>query len=204
MAVARALFLLPLLAVDLSHALAPPRPTRSATARPAISPPALLPRRAATHAAIASLIAPLAAHASGGATAGRTTSIPRAKLRYSGRLTAAVKAFLVLKASIGTDEQKKAGKAFFSDAEDSAYSELKTAGYLLAVAFKIDAKVPPDKLETVKAFKKLMKDLEELKKGMDGKPADAEKAFGKASESLNLYLEGVELPLLDDSSYSPA
>ena len=46
---------------------------------------------------------------------------------------------------------------FFSTQEDSPYSELKGAGFLLAVAFKLDSKIPPDKLQTVKDHKAMMK-----------------------------------------------
>ena len=62
---------------------------------------------------------------------GKTTSIPRAKTRYYGRVTVAVSAFQGLGSSI------EAGtKSDFFDGENSGYEELKSAGYLLAVAFK--------------------------------------------------------------------
>lgn len=112
--------------------------------------------------------------------------------------------FASLAAIIGTEDQKKAGRVFFADNEESAMSELKSAGYLLAVAFKIDAKTPPDKLETVKSYKKMMKDLEELKKAMDGKADDAKKAYAKAQQSVDEFLDGVELPLLNDPRYEPS
>ncbi len=80
---------------------------------------------------------PLPALASGGATAGKTTSIPRAKLRYYDRITAAVVAYEAVPAAV--DAGSKDGGGFFSAAEDAGASELKTAGYLLAVAFKLDS-----------------------------------------------------------------
>ena len=42
---------------------------------------------------------------------------------------------------------------FFSSQEDSPYSELKGAGFVLAVAFKIDTKIPPDKIPAVKDWR---------------------------------------------------
>ncbi len=74
--------------------------------------------------------------------------------------------------------------------------------YLLAVAFKLDTKTPPDKLQTVKDYKVMMADLEPLKKALNGKKAEeAQRAFAKASASLGTYLAGVELPPLSDISY---
>ena len=91
------------------------------------------------------------AQASGGATAGKTTSIPRAKLRYYGRVTAVVIAYEALGAAIKSgDGIKAAASSFFSDSEEGPAQELKTAGYLLSVAFKIDGKIPPDKIQQVK------------------------------------------------------
>ena len=70
-----------------------------------------------------------AAQASGGATAGKTTSIPRAKLRYYGRMTEVIIAYDALGSVIKSgDGYKKAAGAFFSDDEESPTNELKTAG----------------------------------------------------------------------------
>jgi hypothetical protein len=105
-------------------------------------------------AALPVLGSPIAAMASGGATAGKTTSIPRAKLRYYDRITTAVTAFEALGGYLGDASAIKKGYgAFFSEQEDSPYAELKGAGFLLAVAFKIDTKIPPDKIPSVKDYK---------------------------------------------------
>ena len=86
---------------------------------------------------------PIAAMASGGATAGKTTSIPRAKLRYYDRITSAVKAFEALGGYLGDASAIKKGYgAFFSEQEDSPFAELKGAGFLLAVAFKRPQPLP--------------------------------------------------------------
>ena len=97
---------------------------------------------------------PLAVVASGGATAGKTTSIPRAKLRYYDRVTVAVTAFQAFGGSLGdVGALKSASGSFFAEKDDSPYAELKGAGFLLAVAFKIDTKIPPDKIPSVKDYK---------------------------------------------------
>lgn len=76
------------------------------------------------------------------------------------------------------------------------------AGYLLAVAFKIDSKIPPDKLQTVKDYKALIKDMDKLKSAMNsGKVADAATAYKASRNTFNVYLEGVELPPLGDARY---
>ena len=79
-----------LLAASLHEAhsfLLPAARCQPATERP------LVGRREALAAGAAALLAPAAVFASGGATSGKTTSIPRAKLRYYDRVTVAVAAF---------------------------------------------------------------------------------------------------------------
>ena len=90
------------------------------------------------------LVPPQAAFASGGATSGKTTSIPRAKLRYYGRMTTVITIFQGMKKPILAGDVKGAKGSFFTkeyETQDSSMStaidELKTAGYLLAVAFKV-------------------------------------------------------------------
>ena len=171
---------------------------------------------------------PLPALASGGATAGKTTSIPRAKLRYYDRITAAVVAYEAVPAAV--DAGSRDGGGFFSAAEDAGASELKTAGYLLAVAFKLDSvrlapplsrahthaapahtpspllcaqKKPPDTLVTVKNWKKVMSDLERLQAAVkSGKREDVVRVFAASRLSMDAYLESVELPPLGDARYS--
>ena len=146
---------------------------------------------------LAALAFPAAAHASGGATAGKTTSIPRAKTRYYGRITTAVGAFVRLEAGL---QDKAKVKAFFNEKDDaSPFAELTGAGFLLATAFKIDGKIPPDKVAQVKMHKAFLKDLNALKSAAGGD--GAKKAYAQAAESLNVYLAGVELPPLGDASY---
>ena len=100
------------------------------------------------------------------------------------------------------DKIKGANKFFFSEAENAPFPELKSAGYLLAVAFKIDSKIPPDKIAAVKLYKKMMTDVEALGKAMSSGKADkAAKAYAVAKVSMEAYLEEVELPELSDPRY---
>ena len=157
-------------------------------------------------AATAMVTAPAAVSASGGATAGKTTSIPRAKVRYYGRISQVLFAYGAVEAAIKSGEAaqiKTAKKAFFSEADDSPSSELKSAGYLLAVAFKIDSKIPPDKIPAVKDYKSMMSGVESLKKAMgSGKADEAAKALTASRATVNAYLEAVELPPLGDPRYN--
>jgi len=153
---------------------------------------------------LASVVLPSAAFASGGATSGKTTSIPRAKLRYYGRVTTAVAAFEALGRTLdGGDakEIKQTRSAFFSDKDGSPMEEFKSAGYLLAVAFKIDSKIPPQKIQQCKDHAALLKSMDALNtasgKGVD----EAKSAYARARGNMDAYLEGVELPLTGDASY---
>ena len=157
----------------------------------------------ATAAAAASVLAVPSAHASGGATAGKTTSIPRAKLRYYDRITKAVIAFEALGPAMGSAETlKPAMKTFYDSADGSPAEEFKGAGFLLAVAFKIDGRTPPDKVQAVKDWKKMMADLDKLKAA--SKPEQAKDAYAKVKVTMDVYLESVDLPLLGDARYSAA
>ena len=60
------------------------------------------------------LLPAVPALASGGATSGKTTSIPRAKLRYYGRITTVVAAFQNMKKSITAGDITMAKISFYS------------------------------------------------------------------------------------------
>lgn len=151
-------------------------------------------------------LAPQRSEASGGATAGKTTSIPRAKIRYYGRVSSVLNEFNIVGKVIAAgdaDKIKGANKFFFSEVDDAPFPELKSAGYLLAVAFKIDSKIPPDKIVAVKLYKKMMTDVEKLGKEMSSGKADrSAKAYAVAKVSMEAYLEEVELPELSDPRYN--
>ena len=58
----------------------------------------------------------------------------------------------------------------------------------MAVAFKIDSKIPPDKIQQVKDHKLLMKDIGKLSEALGGKADKAAAAYEKASEAMNVYM----------------
>lgn len=133
-------------------------------------------------AAATTLLLPNPASASGGATAGKYTTIPIAKRRYYGRVQQAVHDFLgigpsVLKADMTAGEiqsffdkeavvvvaarnqaingqcTKKDQSCKGQEVRDSRYNDMKTSMYLLGNAFRINQQKAPDNLPTVKAAK---------------------------------------------------
>lgn len=143
---------------------------------------------AATTAAAAAILTPNAARASGGATAGKYTTIPIAKRRYYGRVQEAVHEFLLMapavirgdltdptvqdffdvtktvvvpgkKKDINGVCNKKDGDCRAADILDSRYNDMKTTMYLLGNAFRINQQKAPDNLPTVKAAKKFFKEM---------------------------------------------
>jgi hypothetical protein len=138
------------------------------------------------------------AMASAGTTAGKTISVPRAKQEYNPRITAAVAAFERLADNLVAPAGSVGElKSFF--AKDGPFDELNEAGYELAVAFKMDGKAPPEKVQTVKTHRKLMAELSKLK-GVK-KPADAAKPIKSSRTAMAAYLEAVQLPPLGDGRY---
>jgi hypothetical protein len=136
---------------------------------------------------------PAPAWASGGATAGKYTTIPIAKRRYYGRVQQAVHEFLAM----GGDVVKGDFAAFpvqnFFDVEgtvivpakrkdirgqctkkdqdckgkeirDSRYNDMKASMYLLGNAFRTDQQKPPDRLPTVKAARAFFKEIDAMEK----------------------------------------
>lgn len=142
-----------------------------------------------------------AALASGGATAGRTTSIPTAKKRYFSRVKADVGGFLRMGRPIQEGKLTDASVAAFFAGKESPYDDLKSAGYLLAVAFKIDARIPPQKIQQKRDHDALIKSLDDLRSAVDKKDAKlASTAYATALAKLETYLDGVELPPTSDSA----
>ena len=87
--------------------------------------------------------------------------------------------------------------------DESPSAELNTAGYLLSVAFKIDGKIPPERIQQAKDHKKLMKDMKSLASASKEGASKAASAYETASASMDVWLEGVELPALGDKAYDP-
>jgi hypothetical protein len=129
-----------------------------------------------TSLATASALLPIQdANASGGATAGKYTTIPIAKRRYYGRVQQAVHEFLSMGQAVvkgdmsATDVQtffdplgvvvvpakrkdvngqctKKDGDCKGKEIRDSRYNDMKASMYLLGNAFRTDQQKPPDRL----------------------------------------------------------
>lgn len=145
-----------------------------------------------------------AAWASGGATAGKYTTIPIAKRRYYGRVQQAVHEFLLMgPAIVNKDLNAKDVKIFFdvqgvvlvpaknqaingqctkkdssckgAEIRDSRYHDMKASMYLLGNAFRINQQKPPDKLPTVIAAKSFFREMDAMEKDILSGKADKEK-----------------------------
>jgi len=138
------------------------------------------------------------AFASGGATAGKYTTIPIAKRRYYGRVQQAVHEFLLLGQPMLTADMteptirkffdpegvvvveakrrdisgqctKKDGDCRGKEIRDSRYNDMKTSMYLLGNAFRINQQKAPDNLPTVQAAKAFFKEMDAVEKSVNGK-----------------------------------
>lgn len=177
---------------------------------------------------------PQVASASGGATAGKYTTIPIAKRRYYGRVQQAVHEFLEMgpavvkgdmtaqviqnffdteytliqaakKTSINGQCTKKDGDCKGKEIRDSRYNDMKTSMYLLGNAFRINQQKAPDSLPTVKAAKSFFKTMDAMEKKVTKKPKTndpaAQQLYLTALETLDEYLDLVELPPIDSGHY---
>lgn len=156
------------------------------------------------------------AWASGGATAGKYTTIPIAKRRYYGRVQEAVHEFLLMtpavikgdltdptvqdffdvtktvvipgkKKDINGICTKKDGDCKSTDILDSRYNDMKTTMYLLGNAFRINQTKAPDNLPTVKAAKKFFRVMNKFELRVLKKPKKDDK------EATQLYAEALDL-----------
>lgn len=153
-------------------------------------------RRAFLQTAIATtawIAATVPAVASGGATAGKYTTIPIAKRRYYGRVQQAVHEFLTMgPAVIAGDMTKQEIQHFFDvqgtvvveakkkdvngqctkkdgdcrgkEIRDSRYNDMKASMYLLGNAFRLNQTKAPDNLPTVQAAKAFFKVMDDMEK----------------------------------------
>lgn len=140
------------------------------------------------------LVQPEIAEASGGATAGKYTTIPIAKRRYYGRVQEAVHEFLemgpdVVKGdmtapaiqnffdikatvivtggsnmSINGQCTRKDGNCKGAEIRDSRWNDMKASMYLLGNAFRLNQQKPPDLLPTVKSAKAFFKEINAMEK----------------------------------------
>jgi len=141
----------------------------------------------------AATVSPQEAMASGGATAGKYTTIPIAKRRYYGRVSQAVHEFLVMGGAVVKGDMtaqiiqdffdisktvvveakrkdingsctKKDRDCKGKEITDSRYNDMKASMYLLGNAFRINQQKAPDNLPTVKAAKAFFKEMDEMEK----------------------------------------
>ncbi len=194
--------------------------------------------RRATLANAASLAAVLAAAAtapprpavaSGGATAGKYTTIPIAKRRYFGRVKQGVFEFLLIGDALKNNDLKSADiDNFFaqtivtqserqktncagslSDActvkeeRSSRWEDMQLAMFLLGNAFRLDSGKPPEKVRQVKEAKVFFKEVENLQRASrGGSSKEAAVHYAAAREALDVFLNDVELPPTVDAVYS--
>merc|ERR1719356_1985836 len=147
---------------------------------------------AAAAAAISVPLVSSPAYASGGATAGKYTTIPIAKRRYYGRVQEAVHEFLLMAPSVldgdmtapcvqnffdvkatviipatntnGVCTKKADGTCKGAEIRASRWNDMKTSMYLLGNAFRTDQTKPPDFLPTVKLAKIFFKEIDTMEK----------------------------------------
>ncbi|KAJ1638127.1 hypothetical protein T492DRAFT_624565 [Pavlovales sp. CCMP2436] len=178
---------------------------------------AVTTRRGLSLSLAAALLAPAAAWASGGATAGKFTSIPIAKRRYYGRVQEAVYEFLLLdprsKASddkvsdffgenvlvrkariksncIGPDSVCKS-----DERKTSRWDDMQLTMFLLGNAFRIDSSKSPDRIPQVQMARKFFAEVKVFKEALaKADDADAQIRFASACKLLDTYLDQVDLP----------
>jgi len=192
-------------------------------------------RRAALHAAAAAAAAlalgglPDSALASGGATAGKYTTIPVAKRRYFGRVKQGVFEFLNMEDAVAkgrvndqditkffsatklvqSERQKRTcSNTFGGDActvkEEftSRYDDLQLSMFLLGNAFRLDSGKPPEKVRQVKEAKAFFKEVDGLQKASQaGNTRETALRYSRAKEALDVFLNDVELPPTSDPVY---
>jgi hypothetical protein len=174
---------------------------------------------AAGAAAIAGL--PESVSASGGATAGKTTTIPVAKRRYYGRVKQGVVTWILMRDAINAGDLKSqyiadffAGIVYknekkgtmFNPRKDkrtelSQWEDLQITVPLLGNAFRYDGGTPPMRVKGYVLGTKWLKDVEALKKQLEKNDEDVDTAkalLAKASEDLDPFLDEVDLPPLTE------
>jgi len=162
-------------------------------------------------------VAPEEALASGGATAGKYTTIPIAKRRYYGRVQQAVHEYLDLGPAVVEGDMsapiiqtffdvegvvvvparnqaingqctKKDGSCKGAAIRDSRWNDMKASMYLLGNAFRINQQKAPDNLPTVRAAKAFFKEIDAMEKAVKVKnPKKMDK------ESIKHYAAGLDI-----------
>lgn len=162
-------------------------------------------------------ISPSPVLASGGATAGKYTTIPIAKRRYYGRVQQAVHEYLEMgPAVIEGDMNAPIIQTFFDiqgvvvvpakrkdingvctkkdkdckgkEIRDSRWNDMKASMYLLGNAFRINQQKAPDNLPTVRAAKAFFKEIDAMEKLVATKKP---KKYDK--EAIGHYAAGLDI-----------
>lgn len=166
----------------------------------------------------AALLAPAAAWASGGATAGKFSSIPIAKRRYYGRVQEAVHEFVELDPAAGAEAPElfdtffgtnilvRAGRTRTNcigpesictskEAKTSRWDDMQLTMFLLGNAFRIDSSKAPERIKQVQMARKFFKEVE-LFKDAAAKSSEqkAKEHYQLARALLDDYLDQVDLP----------
>jgi len=189
-----------------------------------------LARRSALAAAAAALCAigaPELAFASGGATAGKYTTIPIAKRRYFGRVKQGVYEFMNMGGAIAkgdvasqditnffaqtikTQSQRQktncnggGASCIVKEEFTSRWQDMQLTMFLLGNAFRLDSGKPPEKVRQVKEAKVFFNEVKKLQAAAEaGKQKEALLRYANAREALDVFLNDVELPPSDDPSY---
>jgi hypothetical protein len=153
--------------------------------------------------------------ASGGATAGRYTTIPIAKRRYYGRVQEAVHEFLDIGQDVVKADMTAASVQLFFDPygalivaakrqdikgqctkkdttckgkeiRDSRYNDMKASMYLLGNAFRINQQKPPDRLPTVQAAQAFFKEMDQMEKEVKKKKPNDQAAVQHYAAALEI------------------
>lgn len=175
----------------------------------------------AAAAALLAATTPGGAYASGGATAGKYTTIPIAKRRYFGRVKQGVFEFLTVGEAIKKGDLKgEPVQNFFADniqvtsqrqkrqcsslggsacevkeKFSSRWEDMKLAMFLLGNAFRMDSGKPPEKVKQVKEAKAFTSQVEKMRKAAaNGQRKEAALSYAAAIEALEIFLNDVELP----------
>lgn len=188
-------------------------------------------RRAALGASVAfgwGMLTPQdAVYASGGATAGKYSTIPSAKRRFYGRVRQGIYQFLAMEEPVlkgAWDDpaieqfyaktillqkggEKIAGCMFAEcttkEKRTSRWNDFKVAADLLASAFRYDASDVNDRLPQVKLIRAYAKKVEKLKTAIgEGDQVKAQQLFKDAKMDLNRYTGMVELTPLTSEDYT--
>lgn len=139
------------------------------------------------------LLSPKTSNASGGATAGGVYLLS-AKQRYNVRVTACIQSYLALAKSLDASSLDET-KAFFTNTEVGGWEDGASAAYLLANAFRTSSGKPPDSLPSVRKWKAVAAEQENLLRALKKKDLNGVKAsYAKSEALLDAYLDAVELP----------